>query len=236
MAARRCAPDYLVETRGVHVFSETYGWAPRAGASAVIDGKRVSFNAGGYRGRELALRRARDRTRVIVLGDSIAFGLDVSDDETFTYLLDARENGIEAGNLAVQGYGPGQELLVLAERGAAPRPGCGDPGVLSGQRLRGEPSCRCPSTMAERRSRGFSLIGDRLVLDDSNLRLSAWRRTRQWLGDYSHLFNRVAALDSRSGLQPAVRLARSQARSASRRGIHPAAQPGDRPPDGRRVP
>ena len=91
--------------------------APAAGISVVIDGKRVSFNAAGYRGRELALPKARDRTRVVVLGDSIAFGLDVSDDETFTHLLDARDNGIEAANLAVQGYGPDQELIVLLDKG-----------------------------------------------------------------------------------------------------------------------
>ena len=26
--ARWCAPDYLVRTRGFHVFSDTYGWVP----------------------------------------------------------------------------------------------------------------------------------------------------------------------------------------------------------------
>ena len=41
----------------------------------------------------------------------------VSDEETFTHLLDVRDNGIEVGNLAVQGYGPGQELLVLLGEG-----------------------------------------------------------------------------------------------------------------------
>jgi hypothetical protein len=46
--ARWLAPDYLVETRGLHVFSETLGWKPRAGASAVIGGKRVTINAQGY--------------------------------------------------------------------------------------------------------------------------------------------------------------------------------------------
>ena len=115
--ARALAPDYLARTRGLHVFSETYGWAPRQGASTTIAGNRVSLNALGYRGRELAVPRADGRTRVVVLGDSVAFGLNVSDEQTFTHLLDARDNGIEAGNLAVQGYGPGQELLVLEREG-----------------------------------------------------------------------------------------------------------------------
>jgi hypothetical protein len=40
----------------------------------------------------------------------------------------------------------------------------------------------------------FRLEEGRLVLDDSNLRQAAWRRGVQWLSDYSHLFNRAAAL------------------------------------------
>ena len=53
MSARAYAPGYIVNARGPYVFSDTYGWVPRAGASLAIDGKRVSFNARGYRGREL---------------------------------------------------------------------------------------------------------------------------------------------------------------------------------------
>lgn len=203
MLARWCAPDYLVESRGLHVFSDTLGWAPRKGVSLVIDGKRVSFNARGYRGRELPLPKDPDRTRVIVLGDSIAFGLDVSDEETFPHLLDVRENGIEAGNLAVQGYGPGQELLVLLGEGLRIDP---DVVVLAFCLDNDFAEAVLPVSLYDGRTPKprFQLVGDRLVLDDSNLRQSAWRRTQQWLGDYSHLFNRVAALDSRSGSQPAA--------------------------------
>jgi hypothetical protein len=46
----------------------------------------------------------------------------------------------------------------------------------------------------------FRLVGDRLVLDDENLRRSAWERVHQGLSDYSHLFNRASGLGPRREL------------------------------------
>ncbi|MGE5126892.1 MAG: SGNH/GDSL hydrolase family protein [Betaproteobacteria bacterium] len=185
------APDHLFLTR-LHVFSQTYGWAPRRGIGVEVDGKRVSFNASGYRGRELASPKAGDRTRVVVLGDSIAFGLGVSDDETFSNLLDVRDNGIEAGNLAVQGYGPDQELLVLMHQGLRADP---DVVVLAFCLANDFVDVVLPVSLYDGRSPKprFGLAGDRLVLDDSNLRRPALRRVQQWLSDHSHLFERLTA-------------------------------------------
>jgi hypothetical protein len=199
--ARWLEPDYLVRTRGFHVFSHTYGWVPRQGTSTVIDGKRVSFNAAGHRGRELPLPKARGRTRVVVLGDSVAFGLDVSDDEPFTHLLDVRNNGIEAANLAVQGYGPDQELLVLMNEGLRLDP---DVVVVSFCLGNDFAEAMLPVSLYDGRTPKpmFRLVGDRLVLDDSGLRQSAWRRAQQWLSDYSHLFNRLTALGPPPGAPP----------------------------------
>jgi len=196
MSARAYAPDYIVNARGPYGFSDTYGWAPRAGASLAIDGKRVSFNAGGYRGRELTLPKAGDRTRVVVLGDSIAFGLGVADEQTFTHLLDARDNGIEAENLAVQGYGPDQELLVLLRRGLRDDP---DVVVLAFCLANDFADAVLPTSLYDGRTPKprFRLVGDRLVLDNANLHQSAPQRVHQWLSDSSHLFNRAAALGPR---------------------------------------
>jgi hypothetical protein len=193
LLARWSAPDYLVRTRGIHVFSHTYGWVPRHGASTVIDGKRVSFNARGFRGRDLPIPRTGDRTRVVVLGDSIAFGLDVSDDETFTHVLDARDNGIEAANLAVQGYGPDQELLVLLNEGLRLEP---DVIVLSFCLANDLADAVLPISLYDGRTPKprFRLVGDRLVLDDESLRLSVWQGFQQWIADYSQLSNRAAAV------------------------------------------
>ena len=109
------------------------------------------------------------RTRVIVLGDSIAFGLGVSDEETFTHLLDVRDNGIEAGNLAVQGYGPGQELLVLLGEGLRSDP---DVVVLAFCLANDFAEAVLPVSLYDGRTPKprFRLVGDRLVLDNSTLK------------------------------------------------------------------
>ena len=203
MLARRFLPDYLVKTRGFHVFSEALGWAPRKGASVVNDGRRVSLNERGYRGRELGVPRTRDRTRVIVLGDSIAFGLGVSDEETFAHLLDASDNGIEAGSLAVQGYGPDQELLLLLREGLRYDP---DVVVLAFCLANDFAEAVLPVSLydgAMPKPR-FRLVGDRLVLDHSDLQRSVFRRVHQWLSDYSLLFNLVSG-PGRRGAPPLAR-------------------------------
>jgi lysophospholipase L1-like esterase len=76
----------------------------------------VTTNALGLRGPELA--RERDgRARVLVLGDSFAYGVGVADGETFSARLAARDPGLELLNAGVNGYGTGQELLLLRELG-----------------------------------------------------------------------------------------------------------------------
>jgi hypothetical protein len=49
---RRLAPAYLVETRGIHVFSSAYGWIGRPGAVASMGSGRVTLNRLGFRGIE----------------------------------------------------------------------------------------------------------------------------------------------------------------------------------------
>jgi lysophospholipase L1-like esterase len=194
--ARSLAPGYLVESRGLHVFSETLGWRPRRGTSALVEGRRVTINARGYRGRELPPSKPADRTRVVVLGDSIAFGLGVSDGETFADVLDARDNGIEAGNLAVQGYGPGQELLVLLGEGLGMVP---DVVVLAFCLENDFADAVLPVSLYDGRTPKprFRLDGDRLVHDGSSLTRTGPQRVVQWLSDYSYLFNRLSTLGPR---------------------------------------
>jgi len=198
--ARVYSPDYLAERHGLHVFSSTYGWAPRKGASVVVEGKRVNINDRGHRGRELSVPRRGHGIRVVVLGDSIAFGLKVSDEETFAHLLDARDNGIEAANLAVPGYGTDQELLVLLRQGLEYQPDV----VLLAFCLANDMAESVLSVSlydGQTPKPRYVLVGDRLVFDGAGLRQAWPRSTLQWLSDHSHLFNRVAALGPRQ--QPA---------------------------------
>ncbi len=191
--ARWYAPDYLVRKRGLHVFSSIYGWAGRPGAVAPMGGGRVTLDGRGYRGRELPLPKPGHLTRVVVLGDSIAFGYGVSDEQAFPHLLTARDNGIEAGNLAVEGYGPGQELLVLLNEGLRQNPDV----VVLAFCLRNDfvdavlPVALYDGTTPRPR---YRLAEGNLVLDAAAVRRSGAGHALQWLSDYSHVFNRVSGL------------------------------------------
>jgi hypothetical protein len=190
---RRLAPAYLVDTRGIHVFSSAYGWIGRPGAVASMGSGPVTINRLGFRGRELPPRREGGPTRVVVLGDSIAFGYGVADEQTFTHLLDARDDGIDAANMGVQGFGPGQELLVLQREGLRADP---DVVVLAVCLRNDLADAVLPVALyngVNPRPR-YRLVGDDLVLDDAGVRLSAPARVVGWLSDHSHLYNRMSAL------------------------------------------
>jgi hypothetical protein len=190
VVARAVDTGYLARVRGPHVFSRTYGWVPRPSISPVVEGRRVAFNSRGFRGRELEPRPAGGSTRFVILGDSIAFGLGVGDQETFAYLLDTRDNGIEAANLAVQGYGPDQELLVLQNEGLRLRP---DVVVLAFCSANDLADALLPVSLYDgvTPKPRFQLERGALVVDDAALRKSPVGRLQQWLGDYSQLFNRL---------------------------------------------
>jgi hypothetical protein len=193
LLARRWAPDYLVRSRGLHVFSMAYGWAGRPGAALPMGGGRVSLNRRGYRGLELSSPKTPDRTRLVVLGDSIAFGYGVSDEQTFPYLLGARNAAFEVANFGVEGYGPGQELLVLQREGLRADPDV----VILAVCLRNDfvdavlPVALYDGVTPRPR---FRLVDDELVLDDTPVRRSRAGLALQWLSDESHLFNRLKAL------------------------------------------
>lgn len=103
----------------MHVYSEAYGWTLRRGFRQRTPAGTISVNGKGYRGREHDLARTLGVQRVVMLGDSIAFGPGVDDAETFSHRLESLPNGPEVVNLGVMGYGTDQELLKLEREGLA---------------------------------------------------------------------------------------------------------------------
>jgi hypothetical protein len=76
----------------------------------------ASINAQGFRGNPAQDRGTRPR--VIVVGDSNAFGLGVDDDETFSVVLEQRLEGrAEVLNWGVPGYNLVQIMELLRTRG-----------------------------------------------------------------------------------------------------------------------
>ncbi len=117
---------YLKEGATYAVASATRGWANKPSATTVYGEAEfrvdVVHNALGYRGRELAREKPPGVRRVLVLGDSFAYGIGVADDETFSARLERLVPGIEVINTGVNGYGTAQELLLLRDEGLALRP------------------------------------------------------------------------------------------------------------------
>src|SRR6185295_7322137 len=102
-------------------------------------------------------------------------------------------NGLEAVNLGVEGYGPGQELLVLEREGLREDP---DVVVLAVCLRNDFVDAVLPVALYDGVTPGprFRLVEGRLVFDDTAIRRSRAWRALQRLSDESHVFNRLTAL------------------------------------------
>lgn len=198
LGLRLAEPSYLDERPAVaidrlHRYSERYGWELKPGAHQLDDGKPVSVNALGYRGQPLPSRPASGHQRVVMLGDSVTFGTYVSDGQTFADVLQARDNGLEIVNLAVQGYGLGQELIRLEREGLSYQPDV----VVANVCLANDfADIMLPVFLYDgvRPTPYYRIEDGRLVLHDEHLRLGPVRRLGVALHERSHLFNRLLAL------------------------------------------
>ena len=96
-------------------FDSELGWSPILNRRVKCpDGWQkgiLSSNSQGFRSAEI------DPTKkaIIVIGDSVAFGAGVGDEDTFSYFLDkmVSDKGYQVSNLAVSGYNLEQYFLFL---------------------------------------------------------------------------------------------------------------------------
>lgn len=99
------------------------GWSLRPGASVQTDvtergiHTHIAVNSLGLREHEIAVARPRGRRRILIVGDSIAFGSGLEVGERFSDLL-GHELGdsVEVINAGVPGWGNDQELLFYEQR------------------------------------------------------------------------------------------------------------------------
>ena len=108
------------------VFHPRFGWTARPGLrdKPVFDGKRLSTNSLGFRGRtEPSLEKPEEvDTRVLVLGDSFTFGEEVGDEQTYSARLQELLPGAEVLNFGMHGYGHDQMLVLFRELGRRYQP------------------------------------------------------------------------------------------------------------------
>lgn len=96
------------------------------GAEGTFHGRHVKINSHGFRGREYSFSKAPGTCRIVVIGDSIAFGHRMNVEDTFPEQLEAMyrtgPDDVEVLNLAVSGYDPLNEVAFLEQAGVEFRP------------------------------------------------------------------------------------------------------------------
>jgi lysophospholipase L1-like esterase len=120
----RALPESLA---GFHELRPDRGWlyGLRPGARMTLrTGVHYEVNRSGFRDRDYARRKPAGVFRIVVLGDSVAFGVRMPDEHTFPSILEAalerRAPGrFEVLNMGVSGYNPYTEAELLADRGLA---------------------------------------------------------------------------------------------------------------------
>lgn len=109
------------------LLEEPIGYRHRPGLQGTFYGAPVSINALGLRDREVG-DKAAGEYRVLVLGDSVPFGIGVRYEESFPYRLEVLLNERHPGrrfrtlNLGVPSYNTEQERIQLETLGLPLRP------------------------------------------------------------------------------------------------------------------
>ena len=115
-------PVYLQEpghetTGHRFLYDAQLGWRNIPGWHSTTMGCPLTINSLGLRGPEYPFKKPADKRRLLVLGDSFAWGYGVGDQDLFARQLDNRLNDWEVINSGVSGWGTDQQLLFLKEEG-----------------------------------------------------------------------------------------------------------------------
>jgi len=118
----RFFPVYVEEPGGHRfVHDRLLGWRNIPGAEMTTLGRTLTINSKGLRDREYPYEKPEGTKRILVLGDSFAWGYGVADNEVFSEVLEAdlqgRQPRFEVLNTGVLGWGTDQEYLYLVHEG-----------------------------------------------------------------------------------------------------------------------
>ncbi len=104
-----------------YVHDEVIGWRNIPNWKATTFGRPLTNNSKGLRDREYPYEKPTGTSRILVLGDSFAWGYGVGDQEIFTDVLEENLQGSsttrEVQNASVSGWGTDQEYLFLDREG-----------------------------------------------------------------------------------------------------------------------
>jgi lysophospholipase L1-like esterase len=101
-------------------YDSLLGWAHEPGQEGIFESPQfrtvVRINQNGLRDRQHSYERQNDTERILVLGDSFAWGYGVEESERFSQLLE-KSLDAEVINAGVSGYSTDQELLWYENEG-----------------------------------------------------------------------------------------------------------------------
>ena len=102
-----------------YLYDPQLGWRNIPNWKATSHGRRLTINSFGLRDREYTLEKPAGVSRLLVLGDSYAWGYGVQDDEIFTEVMEDRltDKNWQVVNTGVSGWGTDQEYLFLTNEG-----------------------------------------------------------------------------------------------------------------------
>jgi lysophospholipase L1-like esterase len=186
----KCWPDLIFPESVNHdvdifsVFDPRLGRWHRKNFSHQFQGTAVSINRNGLRGKDTPYENKNHRKRILVLGDSIAWGYGVNNGETFSDFLESRFSDTDVINMGITGYGTGEEMMLLEYEGLRYHP---DMVILVfsvstdvHDNLRAQTFLSFPSNI-------FYLEGDKLKI--KRFKVDAVRRSGMWLRENSYFMN-----------------------------------------------
>ena len=101
-------------------YDPVLGWAHQPGQEGIFETRQfrtlVRINENGFRDRSHSFARQSEIERILVLGDSFAWGYGVEESERFSQLLE-KSPDVEVINAGVSGYSTDQELLWYQREG-----------------------------------------------------------------------------------------------------------------------
>lgn len=123
--AARVAARVMGKERAL-VFDAELGWRPLPNLSRTGEhwgvNRPAKTNSHGWRDAERAMEKPTGKRRIVLLGDSFAFGLNIDDGDRMSDLLEKSLHGWEVLNMGVTAWGTDQQLRALETEGFAYSP------------------------------------------------------------------------------------------------------------------
>ena len=109
------------QTGHKYLYDPQLGWRNIANWNASTFGQELVTNSKNLRDREYEFAKPDDGKRILVLGDSFAWGYGVANNDIFTEVLETRfardQMPVEVINTGVSGWGTDQQYLFFANEG-----------------------------------------------------------------------------------------------------------------------